>query len=66
MMVTVIPVVAGELGKEPGKVENRRTNRNHPNNNIDKIGQNPEKNPGELRRLAVDQTPVKVHQLTPV
>ena len=29
-----------------------------------KIGQNTEKSPGDLRRLAVTQTPVEDHQLT--
>ena len=31
----------------------------HPNNYIIKYGQNTEKSPGDLRRLAVTQTPVK-------
>ena len=31
---------------------------------IAKNGQNPETSPGDLRRLAVTQTPVKNHQLT--
>ena len=43
------------------RVKNRRTSRDHPNYNI---SQNSEKSPGELRRLAVTQSPVKVHQLT--
>ena len=52
------------LGKGAGIVGNWRTSWDHPNYNIIKIGQNTEKSPGELRRLAVPQTPVKVHQLT--
>ena len=36
----------------------------HPNNSIIKNGQNTEKIPGDLKRLAVTQTPVKIHQLT--
>ena len=36
----------------------------HPNYCIIKIGQNTEKSPGDLRRRAVTQTPVKGHQLT--
>ena len=35
----------------------------HPNYNI-KIGQNTERSPGDLRRLAVTQTPAEDHQLT--
>ena len=37
---------------------------NHPNNNIIENGQNIEKSPGDLRRLAVTQTPAKDPQLT--
>ena len=36
----------------------------HPNYSIVEIGQNTEKSPGDLRRLAVTQTPVENHQLT--
>ena len=36
----------------------------HPNDSINKNGQNTEKSPGDLRRLAVPQTPVKNHRLT--
>ena len=35
-----------------------------PNYSIIEKGQNTEKSPGKLRRLAVTQTPVKDHQLT--
>ena len=35
----------------------------HPNYNIIENGQNTEKSPGDLGRLAVTQTPVKNHQL---
>ena len=34
---------------------------NHPNYSLAKISQNIEKSPGDLRRLAVTQTPVKVN-----
>ena len=64
MKVTVILVISGtlrtlpeRLGKGTGKVENRRTNRDHPNHSITKIGQNTEKSPGDLRGL-ITQTPV--------
>ena len=48
------------LGKKTGRVGNRKTNRGHPNYSI-KIDQNTEKSPGDLRRLAVTQTPIKGH-----
>ena len=40
-----------------------KTSGDHPNYFIIKNGQNTEKNPGDLRGLAVTQTPVKDHQL---
>ena len=43
---------------------NRRSSGDHSNYNIVKVGQNTEKSPGNLRKLAVTQTPVKKHQLT--
>ena len=52
------------LAKGTGRVGNRRTSRNRLNYSIFKIGQNTEKNTGELRRLSVTQTPVKDHQLS--
>ena len=36
----------------------------HPNYRIAENGQNTEKSPGDLRRLALTQTPVEDHQLT--
>ena len=50
--------------KGTGELGDRRTNGDHPNNNIIENSQNTEKSPGYLRRLAVTQTPVKDHQLT--
>ena len=41
-----------------------RTGRDYPNDSIAKNGQNPETSPGDLRRLAVTQNPLKNHQLT--
>ena len=71
MKVTIIPIVIGAFGtvtKEllkgledlevGGRVEI------HPSNSIIENGQNTEKSPGDLRRLAVTQSPVKDHQLT--
>ena len=52
--------------KGTGKLRNLRTSRDHPDYYITKIGQNTEKSPGDMRRLAVTQTPAKNHQLTMV
>ena len=43
---------------------NKKTSGNHPNNSIVNIGQNTEKSPEDLRKLAVTQTLVENHQLT--
>ena len=66
MSVTVIPIVIGAL-EESSKawkrwVEefgNRRTNQDHPNNSIVKIGPHT----GNVMRLVVTQNPVKDPQL---
>ena len=65
MKVTVIPIVIGVLEtiskgfvKRLKNLERERTSGDHPNCSIIKIGQNTEKSPGDLRRLAVTQTPV--------
>ena len=52
------------IGKGIGGLGNNRTSGDHPNYYIIEIGQNTEKNPGDLMRHAVTQTPVKDHQLT--
>ena len=67
MKVTIVPIVTGALGiitKRPGGHGSWLTGRNYPNDSIAENGQNPETSPGDLRRLAVTQTPVKNHQLT--
>ena len=46
------------IGKGTGRLGNKRTSGDHPNYIIHKIGQNTEKSAGDLRRLAVTQTPV--------
>ena len=51
------------LGKVAGGVGNKKTNRYHSNYSIIEVVQNTEKSPGDLRRLAVTQTPVKDYQL---
>ena len=45
-----------------GGLGNKRTSEVYPNNYIIEKGQNTEKSPGGLRRLAVIQTPVKNSQ----
>ena len=47
-----------------GGLGNKRTSGDHSDYNIVKIGQNTEKSPGDLRRFAVTQTPVRNHRLT--
>ena len=50
--------------KGTGGLGNKRTVGDHPNYYIIENGHNTDKSPGDLRRLAVTQTPVKDHQLT--
>ena len=50
--------------KRLGGLGSWRSGWDYPNDSIAKTGQNPETSPGDLRRLAVTQTPVKTHQLT--
>ena len=70
MKVTIIPIVIGAFGtveriiKGPGRFGSWRTSGDLPNNSIIKNGQNTVKDPGDMRRLAVTQSPVKDHQLT--
>ena len=52
------------IGTRSGGLVDNRTNEDHPNYSLIKIGQNTEKSPGDLNRLAVTQTPVRSHQLT--
>ena len=49
--------------KNSGGHEILRTGRDYPNDSIIENGQNTEKSPGDFRRLAVTQTPVKDYQL---
>ena len=50
--------------KGPGGFVSWWSSGEHANNSIIENGQNTEKSPGDLRRLAVSQSPVKDHQLT--
>ena len=68
MKVTIITIVIGDLGAvSKGLLKRLRDlevgGRVETINSIIENGQNTEKSPGDLRRLAVTQTPVKDHQL---
>ena len=52
------------LRRMTGGIGNRRKDRYHPDFSIIEIGQNTERSPGDPRRLAVTQIPVKDHQIT--
>ena len=65
MKVTMIPTVIGAL-VSPQRIVTRTgghgingTDGDNPNNCITENGQNTDKSPGDLRRLAVTQTPVE-------
>ena len=68
MQVTIIPIVFGAFGTVTKGLlkglEDLEVGGDHPNDSIIENGQNTEKSPGDLRRLAVTQTPVKNHHLT--
>ena len=67
MKVTMIPIVIGGFGmviKGPRRFGSWRPSGDYPNDCIIENGQNTEKSPGDLRRLAVPQSPVKDHQIT--
>ena len=67
MQVTIIPIVIGAFGTVTNGLlkglEDLEVG-DHPNYYIIENDKNTEKSPGDLRRLAVTQTPVKDHQLT--
>ena len=52
------------MTKVTGGLGSWQTSRDHPNYSIIENGQNTEKSPEDLRRLAVTQTPVKDHQMS--
>ena len=64
MKVTVMPIIIGSLGTVPKSLV-RGLKRLEIGGHVEniQIGQNTEKSPGDLRRLAVTQTPSKDHQL---
>ena len=47
-----------------GELENKRKSADHPNYSVIEVGQNTEKSPGNLWRLAVNETLLENHQLT--
>ena len=51
------------INKETGGLGNKRTSGYRPNYCIIENSQNTKMSPGDLRKLAVTQTPVKDHQL---
>ena len=62
----IIPTVIGHqtIDTGTGGLGNKRIREHQPNYSIVEIGQNTEQSPGNLRRLAVSQTPMKDNQLT--
>ena len=64
-MISFVIGTLGTITKELVQgIENKRTNREHPNNSIDEISLNTEESSRDLSRLAVTQTPVRNHLLT--
>ena len=70
MKVTIVPIVIGAFGTiTKGLLKGLgswRTGRDYSNDSVTENDQNLETSPGDLRRLAVNQTPMKNHQLTPM
>ena len=70
MKVTIIPTMVGAFGshqrviKGTGGIGGWWRIGDHTNYYVIENGQNSEKSPANLRKLAVIQTPVKDHQLT--
>ena len=67
MKVTIILIMFGAFStvtKGTRGLGSWRTCGYHTNNSIVENKQNTEKSPGDLRRLALTQSPVKEHQLT--
>ena len=54
------------IGKGTGRLGNKSMCGDHPDISTVDIGPNTEKSPGNLRSLAVTETPVRNHQLKPV
>ena len=52
-----------KFGTETGETGNQRKNRDYPDHSSIKIRLNTQKTPGDPRKLAVVQTPAKIHQV---
>ncbi len=52
-----------EIIRGTGRLRGWTTSGDHPNYSVIENGQNTEKSPGDLRRLAITQTTVKNYQL---
>ena len=63
-MILIVIVVLGTVLKRLLTDLEDLEIRDHPGYSIIKIGQNAQKSSGDLRRVAVSQTPLKNHQLT--
>ena len=63
MKVTIVPIVIGAFDTVTKGLLKRPVGLGSWRTGITENGQNTEKSPGELRRLAVTQTPVKKYQL---
>ena len=61
-MLIVIGIVTKGLMQTAGGRRNKRTSRDHPSYSFIKNGQDTEKSPGDLRKLAVTQAPVRKHR----
>ena len=71
MKVTIVPIVIGVLGTiTKGLLKGLEdlkvwwTGKDYLNDSIAENSQNPETSPGDLRGLALTQTPLKSHKLT--
>ena len=66
MIIIVLGALATvqRIGKGTGGLGNKRASGNHPKNRIMEIGQDIEKSPECMSRLAVTQTPVQNYQQT--
>ena len=67
MNVAIIPIVIcahQRIIRGTSGLGNKRKIGDHPNYCIIDIGQNTEKSPGDLMRIAVTQSPIKDNQLT--
>ena len=59
--IGALGTVTKRIGTGSGWLWNKSTSGDHPNYSIVENGQNTEKSPENLRRLAVIQTPVRNH-----